>query len=225
MRQPPHPSMDLRLRQPLPRVVQGTPTFQLRPTKIDDTYRSGYALSIVRSNIGETFWGDSVSCTSVGSSVVTSEATSTFPPDILTLYAPTAVVARQSSDLARWKTALPTSTSTGLLGSSVSSQTGLSTGAKADIGVGCAAAVVAAAVTIWLLFRSRSRKRKLLGNELPTAQMDEPLKDKDQHAELADEAALQEMTGHERQMQPVTKDLLTLDAYLPKDVLIEYSRL
>ena len=32
----------------------------------------------------------------------------------------------------------------------------------------------------------------------------QPVKDKDPHAEVTDEAALQEMTGHERQIHPVT---------------------
>jgi hypothetical protein len=74
-------------------------------------------------------------------------------------------------------------------GSSAPSQTRLYTGTKVGVGVGCAAAVTAAAFIVWLLFTRRNRKRELLGNELPTTQMDEPMpvEDKDPHVELADE--------------------------------------
>jgi hypothetical protein len=92
----------------------------------------------------------------------------------------------------------------GLLSSPAPPQTELSTGATAGIGVGCAVAAIAAALIVWMLFRSRNRKRRVTNNESPTIQVVEPqpVKDKDPHVELADEVALQEMTGHERQTQP-----------------------
>lgn len=129
--------------------------------------------------------------------------TTTFPPDILTLYAPTVVVAWQNSDLARWKAASPTSTSMAPLDPSIVPRAGLSTGAKVGIGIGCALVAIAAGAIVLLLIRNRSRKRRLTGNDLSFTPVNKPLpvKDNNSHVELADEVALQEMAGYERQTQ------------------------
>lgn len=131
----------------------------------------------------------------------------TFPPDVLTYYAPTVVVAWQSSDLARWKKGQPTSTSTGSLPESTAKPgSGLSTGAKAGIGVGCAVVAIVA-IAILLLFRrnrarnrAENRHRELVDDSILAPREDKklPVKDKGPQVELADATALQEMTGYER---------------------------
>lgn len=163
-----------------------------------------------------------MTCTSVGTSVVFQNTPTTFPHKIITHYAPTVVVAWQGSDLARWRTALPTSTSTqsdSPSESAASSKSGLSTGAKAGIGAGCALAAIAALAVLLLFVRSRSRKRRAAKHDVSIIQEDQenrgseekpekPLatKEKGPHVELNDEAALQEMTGHGRRNEADDKN-------------------
>jgi hypothetical protein len=150
-----------------------------------------------------------VSCTSVATSIVFKSTPTTFPSNVLTLYAPTVVVAWQSSDIARWRTALPTATSGGSTqssGSAAATKSGLYTGAKAGIGAGCGLAAIAALVILLLFLRSRSRRRRAANHDVSITHEHQvnqdnpekslPIKNKDPHVELTDEAALQEMTGH-----------------------------
>lgn len=171
---------------------------------------SGFALSTVRRIDGQTFWGDPVSCMSVGNSVVFRETPTTFAPNILTRYAPTVVVAWQSSDIARWRTALPTSTSAepGSPSNPVATNKGgLSTGAKAGIGAGCALVAIGALVTLLLLLRSRSRKRRAANHDTSLIQeKPAPVKSKGPHVELTSEVALQEMTGYGRRNEADDKN-------------------
>ncbi|KAJ4994097.1 superoxide dismutase copper chaperone [Stagonosporopsis vannaccii] len=183
---------------------------------------SGYALSTVVVNVGDTFYGDPVTCTSVGTSIVIGETTTTFEPDVLTLYAPTVMVAWQNSDIARWKTALPTSTSTdtGSLADTSAPSSGLSTGAKAGIGVGCAVVAIVALAGLLLFFRRRSQKKRR--NAIQTISMTPkeslpqpvPFKEKgkpenkdkqDKHNELGDEVALQEISSDGRRLEADVK--------------------
>lgn len=220
MRQQPLMSMKPQLRL-LPRhAVLGMMDALDRLTVAKISY-SGYALSTVVVNNGDTFYGDPVTCTSVGTSIVIGETTRTFEPDVLTLYAPTVMVAWQNSDLARLKTALPTSTSTDMGSLSDLTRSGLSTGAKAGIGVGCAVVAIIALAGLLLFLRRRSQKKRR--NAIQTISMTPketpaqlaPVTEKSKadkkgkpvkHNELGDEAALQEISSDGRRLEADDKN-------------------
>lgn len=167
-------------------------------------------------NTGDTFYGDPVTCASVGTSIVIGKTTTTFEPDVLTLYAPTVVVAWQNSDIARWKTALPTSTSTDTSSDTSAASSGLSIGAKAGIGVGCAVVAIIALAGLLLFFRRRSQKKRrdaiqtisMTPKASPTQLLpveekskEEKKGKKDKHNELGDDAALQEISSDGRRLE------------------------
>jgi hypothetical protein len=74
------------------------------------------------------------------------------------------------------------------------------------MGAGCGLAAIAALVILLLFLRSRSRRRRAANHDVSITHEHQvnqdnpekslPIKNKDPHVELTDEAALQEMTGH-----------------------------
>jgi hypothetical protein len=158
----------------------------------------GFSLSTVTPGNGDIFWGDIVSCTSDGSSVVFQGQTTTVSPGVLTLFAPTVLVAWQTTDVSRWNHATATSSPTAPLSLPTSEpKAGLSTGAKVGISVGCVVAVLVAIVAFLLFRRRKSKKRQLVAEDMPDADKKGQLspKNSNQHAELADRVALQELSS------------------------------
>jgi hypothetical protein len=151
----------------------------------------------MRANAGETFWGDPITCTSIGTSIVFQDTTATFAPNVLTLFAPTVVVAWKSSDIARWRDSSASSSPSASLSIPTSNvESGFSAGAKAGIGVGCALVVIAIAAIFLVFRRKRNERRRLAGDDAAvTYENGKPVAEAKEHVELADEAALQEM-GH-----------------------------